>query len=115
DIERPLVPVLVAMERAGVAIDPKVLAAQSQEFETQLRALEQKAHELAGRSFNLASPKQVAELLFGELGLKAAKKTAGGQASTSEEVLERLAHEHPIVEVLLQHRQLSKLKNTYLD
>ena len=115
DIERPLVPVLVAMERAGVAIDPKVLAAQSREFETQLRVLEQKAHELAGRAFNLASPKQVAELLFGELGLKAAKKTAGGQASTSEEVLERLAHEHPIVEVLLQHRQLSKLKNTYLD
>ena len=115
DIERPLVPVLVAMERAGVAIDPKVLAAQSREFETQLRVLEQKAHELAGRAFNLASPKQVAELLFGELGLKAAKKTAENQASTSEEVLERLAHEHPIVEVLLQHRQLSKLKNTYLD
>ncbi|GAB6050024.1 DNA polymerase I [Hydrogenophilus islandicus] len=121
-IERPLVPVLTAIERVGIKIDTAQLRAQSERFAALLADLEARATKLAGRPFNLASPKQVAELLFHELGLKPPKKTATGQASTSEEALALLADrldpattEYQLIATLLEHRRLAKLKNTYLD
>jgi len=121
-IERPLVPVLTAIEAVGIAIDSGQLAEQSRRFGELLADLEVRAEKLAGRPFNLASPKQVGELLFGQLGLKPPKKTATGQASTSEETLVALAErldpatpEHQLIATLLEHRRLAKLKNTYLD
>ena len=121
-IERPLVPVLTAIEAAGVKIDTAQLAAQSERFAAEIAECETRAAKLAGRPFNLASPKQVGELLFAELGLKPPKKTATGQASTSEEALALLAErldpstrEYQLIATLLEHRRLAKLKNTYLD
>ncbi|TDQ56531.1 DNA polymerase I [Mesocricetibacter intestinalis] len=114
-MEMPLLAVLSRMERHGVLIDSDALFAQSGEISQRLNALEQQAHELAGESFNLASTKQLQEILFTKLGLPVLKKTPKGAPSTNEEVLEELAYEHQLPKLLVEHRGLSKLKSTYTD
>lgn len=115
DIELPLVSVLSRIERNGVLIDAQALKAQSQEFSERLTALEAKAHEIAGESFNLASPKQLQEILFNKLKLPVLQKTPKGDPSTKEEVLEELAFDHELPKLLVEHRGLAKLKSTYTD
>ncbi|MGE0356311.1 MAG: DNA polymerase I [Burkholderiales bacterium] len=115
DIEIPVSGVLLAMERHGVLIDGALLAAQGGELGAKMLALEAKAHELAGQPFNLASPKQLGEILFTQLKLPVVKKTPSGSPSTDEEVLEKLALDHPLPKALLEHRAMSKLKSTYTD
>ncbi len=114
DVEIPLARVLAKMELAGVAIDSSLLGKMSSAFGEKLEALEKRAHELAGHDFNLASPKQLQQVLFDECGLPTQKKTKTGY-STDSEVLETLAQMHELPAHLLEHRMLSKLKNTYLD
>jgi DNA polymerase-1 len=115
-IEMPLVPVLAAMELAGVRVDPAVLAELSVQLSARLEALTHEIHDLAGRELNIASPKQLGEVLFDELGLRPRGRTAKtGARSTSVEILEELAAEHPLPGLVLEHRELSKLKGTYLD
>ena len=115
DIELPAMAVLFEMERNGVLIDDFLLAQHSEELGRRLHELEQQAVELAGQPFNLASPKQLGEILFGKLGLPVVKKTAKGQPSTNEEVLQKLAEDYPLPKLLLEHRGLAKLKSTYTD
>ncbi|NJD89229.1 MAG: DNA polymerase I [Betaproteobacteria bacterium] len=115
DIEVPVSGVLLAMERNGVLIDSALLATQGNELGGKMMELERRAHELAGQPFNLASPKQLGEILFGQLKLTPVKKTPSGAPSTDEEVLEKLALDHPLPKALLEHRALSKLKSTYTD
>ena len=115
DIELPLVQVLSRVERNGVLIDAKALAAQSAEISQRLTALEAQAYELAGEKFNLASPKQLQEILFNKLNLPVLQKTPKGDPSTKEEVLEELALEHELPKLLVEHRGLAKLKSTYTD
>ncbi len=114
-IERPLVPVLAAMERAGILVDPKVLSEMSEDFGRRIGDLETEIHRLAGTSFNVGSPKQLGEVLFDQLGLKGGKKTKTGAYSTNSDVLEPLAAEHAIVQKVLDWRMLSKLRSTYTD
>ncbi len=114
-IEIPVSKILFEMERTGVLVDRERLAAQSAEIARRLAELEARAHELAGQPFNLSSPKQIGEILFGVLKLPVAKKTASGAPSTDEEVLEKLAEDYPLPKVLLEHRGLAKLKSTYCD
>ncbi|MFV8825145.1 DNA polymerase I [Thauera sp. WH-2] len=115
EIELPVLSVLQQMERTGVLIDPFLLSQHSEELGRRLHALEGEAHALAGQPFNLGSPKQLGEILFGKLGLPVVKKTATGQPSTDEEVLEKLAEDYPLPKLLLEHRSLAKLKSTYAD
>jgi len=115
EIEIPVAGVLLTMERNGVLIDAGRLAAQGQELGQKMLGLERRAHELAGGPFNLGSPKQLAEVLFERLKLRVVKKTPSGVPSTDEEVLEKLAEDHPICATLLEHRALAKLKSTYTD
>ncbi|NMG30219.1 DNA polymerase I [Aromatoleum evansii] len=115
DIELPAMRVLLDMERTGVLIDAFLLAQQSEELGRRLMELEREAHDLAGQPFNLASPKQLGEILFGKLGLPVVKKTATGQPSTDEEVLQQLAEDYPLPKLLLEHRGFAKLKSTYAD
>ncbi|WP_298231972.1 DNA polymerase I [uncultured Azohydromonas sp.] len=115
DIELPVSALLARMERTGVLIDAQVLAQQSHAIGQRLLALEQEVHALAGQPFNLGSPKQLGEILFNKLGLQPVKKTASGAPSTDEEVLEKLALDHPLPARLLEHRGLAKLKSTYTD
>ncbi len=115
DIELPTLAVLLEMERTGVLIDPFLLASHSEELGRRLMELEREAHQLAGQPFNLGSPKQLGEILFGALGLPIVKKTATGQPSTDEDVLTQLAEDYPLPKLLLEHRSLSKLKSTYAD
>jgi DNA polymerase-1 len=115
DLEMPVMGILFKMERTGVLLDTAMLQAQSHELGMKLIALEQQAHELAGQPFNLGSPKQLQEILFGKLGIKPLKKTPGGTPSTDEDVLQELALDHPLPKVLLEYRGLSKLKSTYTD
>jgi len=114
-IERPLVPVLAAMERAGILVDPKILSDMSEDFGRRIDDLEVEIHKLAGAPFNVGSPKQLGEVLFDQLGLKGGKKTKTGAHSTNSEVLEPLADEHEIVRRVLDWRMLSKLRSTYTD
>ncbi|MBC7710964.1 MAG: DNA polymerase I [Rhizobacter sp.] len=114
-LELPTREVLVRIERNGVLIDSGLLQKQSHELGLQVNALEQKAYELAGQPFNLASPKQLGEILFVKLGLPIKRKTATGQPSTDEDVLTELADDYPLPKLLLEHRSLSKLKSTYTD
>jgi DNA polymerase-1 len=107
--------VLFDMERTGVLVDRDKLIAQSGELGRRMNELEARAHELAGQPFNLGSPKQIGEILFGKLGLPVVKKTASGAPSTDEEVLDKLALDYPLPKALLEHRALSKLKSTYCD
>ena len=115
DIEMPLVPVLARMERTGVRIDVAELKRQSAEHAKRLHAIEQEAHGIAGRPFNLDSPKQLQALLFDELKLPALVKTPTGQPSTNEEALEAIADQHALPRLILEHRGLAKLKSTYTD
>ena len=114
-IEMPVREVLFRMERNGILIDSALLAQQSRELGERVMALEQQAHQLAGQPFNLGSPKQLGEILFQRMGLPVVKKTATGQPSTDEEVLQELAADYPLPKVLLEHRSVSKLKSTYTD
>ena len=112
-IEIPLVPVLSRMERTGVLIDAEALHRQSEELAQRLRELEERAWQLAGEPFNLGSPKQLQEILFGRLGLPVLRKTPKGQPSTAEDVLQELAVDYELPRVILEHRALSKLRGTY--
>jgi DNA polymerase-1 len=114
-LEMPVSAVLQRLERTGVLIDPQRLAEQSRQIGERLVALEQEAHALAGLPFNLGSPKQIGEVLFGTLGLPVKKKTASGAPSTDEEVLQELAADFALPAKLLEHRALAKLKGTYTD
>ena len=115
-LERPLVPVLAAMEREGILVDRTVLARLSGEFSKGADALEQQVHELAGETFNLGSPKQIGEILFGKLGLQGGRKTATGAWSTDSQVMEDLAADGvELARKLLDWRQLTKLRSTYTD
>ena len=115
DIEMPLLPVLARMEQHGVLIDCDMLAEQSQSIGVRLAELEIEAHNLAGKSFNLSSPKQLQVILFDELKIPVIKKTPKGAPSTAEEVLQELALDYPLPKVILENRGLSKLKSTYTD
>jgi DNA polymerase-1 len=116
DMEMPLVEVLMEMEEEGIAIDSKALAEYSKELDSTLIDLDSQIKELAGMEFNTDSPKQMGEVLFEKLKISAkAKKTKTGQYATSEDVLEKHKHDHPIVPLILEYRQLRKLKSTYVD
>ena len=114
EVETPLIPVLVEMERTGIRVDPAVLAGLSDEFGGKLHRLEEEIHALAGESFNIASPKQLQHILFDKLELPPVKKTKTGP-STDQSVLERLADKHPLPEKILAYRGFAKLRSTYVD
>jgi len=113
--EIALVPVLSRMEDAGVSLDTAALARQSEEIANKLQTLEKKAYELAGEEFNLGSPKQLQQIFYEKLNYRVISKTVKGQPSTAEPVLQELALEYPLPEIILEHRSLSKLKSTYTD
>jgi len=115
EIEQPLVPVLTEMEETGVLLDCELLRTQSRELAEKMRAAEEKAHEIAGGPFNLGSPKQLQEILFERQQLPVVRKTPKGQPSTAEDVLQELAADYELPEVILEYRGLSKLKSTYTD
>ena len=116
DMEMPLVEVLMEMEEEGITIDSKALAEYSKELDSTLIDLDSQIKELAGMVFNTDSPKQMGDVLFEKLKISSkAKKTKTGQYATSEDVLEKHKHDHPIVPLILEYRQLRKLKNTYVD
>ena len=116
DIEMPLVPVLARIERQGALVDAALLKVQSGELGVKMAELELRAYELAGEEFNLGSPKQLGAILYDKLGMPVLSKTAKGQPSTAEAVLDELALlGYPLPEVLMQYRSLSKLKSTYTD
>ena len=114
-LERPLIEVIGRMEMAGIEVDRTTLKNMSNQFATDLAALESEIHDMAGTAFNIASPKQVGEVLFNQMGLQGGKKTKTGDWSTNIDVLEDLALTNPIVQKILDHRGLSKLKSTYTD
>ncbi len=115
ELELPLIPVLAEMELNGVKIDTAKLASLSKELEGNLTALEAEITGLAGESFNINSPQQLARILFEKIGLEPTKKTPTGKPSTDEEVLNELANVHPLPYKIVQYRTYSKLKNTYVD
>jgi DNA polymerase-1 len=115
DIEIPLVPVLARVEANGVLIDADELRRQSADLSRRMLAAQQKATELAGRTFNLDSPKQLGALLFDELKLPVLVKTPGGAPSTNEEALEAIADQHELPRIILEYRGLAKLRSTYTD
>ncbi len=115
EIEIPLVPVLAEMERRGVLIDGDELRRQSQQLGKRMLELQQQSYALAGREFNLDSPKQLQAVLFDELGLEARLKTPTGQPSTNEEALEAIAEAHELPRLILDYRGLAKLRSTYTD
>ncbi|WP_339769258.1 DNA polymerase I [uncultured Pseudosulfitobacter sp.] len=114
-LERPLVPVLAAMERSGIKVDRDTLSRMSNAFAQKMAGLEDEIYELAGRKFNVGSPAQVGEVLFEDMGLEGGKKGANGKYSTGADILEDLATEHDFPRRILDWRQLSKLKSTYTD
>jgi DNA polymerase-1 len=114
-IEMPSMEILFTIERNGVLIDANLLNRQSNEIGMKLMELEKQAYDLAGQPFNLGSPKQLQEILFGKLGIKPTKKTPSGAPSTDEDVLQELALDYPLPKVLLEYRGLAKLKSTYTD
>ncbi len=115
DLELPVMLLLREMENHGALLDSAILRSQSKSLGTRLKELESEAQTLAGRPFNLASPKQLQEILFDELKLPVLKKTPKGAPSTNEEVLQELALNYPLPKLLIEHRSLSKLKGTYTD
>ena len=114
-LEMPVLEVLFEMERNGVLLDIKLLEIQSRELGEKMLALEQRAFSIAGQPFNLNSPKQIQEILFDRLKLPIIKKTPGGAPSTDEDVLQQLALDYPLPQILLDYRSLAKLKSTYTD
>ncbi len=114
-MEFPLIYVLAEMERTGIRVDPAVLAEISEQLEKELAELERQIYELAGQEFNIASPQQLSEILFDKLKLRVVSKTSTGKSSTKESVLQELATEHPLPGLILDWRQLAKLKSTYVD
>lgn len=114
-LEMPLLPVLAGMERSGVAIDAAAFRAFLDDVQGQLDQLTAHVYELAGTQFNIRSAQQLGDVLFNGLGLPAPRKTKGGQASTSQQTLEKLAGQHPVVDSILQYRKLEKMRSTYLD
>ncbi len=114
-LERPLIDVIGRMEMAGIEVDRQILHEMSNQFATQLVELEKDIQDEAGSPFNIASPKQVGEVLFNQMGLQGGKKTKTGDWSTNVSILEELAPANPIVQKILDHRGLSKLKSTYTD
>jgi DNA polymerase I len=114
-VEIPLIKVLTKIEANGVLIDSPMLAQQSMELSSQIIAIEQHAHNLAGRAFNIGSPKQIQEILYDQQKLPVLKKTPTGQPSTDESVLQELAVDYEIPKLILEYRSLSKLKSTYTD
>lgn len=114
-IERPLLPVLFSMEDLGITVDGALLKTESTELGVRIDALAHDAEAAAGRSFNLSSPRQLAEILFVEQKIPVVKKTASGAPSTDEEVLTELALDYPLPKIILEHRRLTKLRGTYLD
>ncbi len=114
-IEIPLVPVLSRIERRGVNIDSEMLAKQSDELKNRIATLEKQIHEAAGGPFNIASPKQIQEVLYDRLKLPVLRKTPKGQPSTAENVLQELAVDYDLPQLILEYRALSKLKSTYTD
>ncbi|PAV25928.1 DNA polymerase I [Tamilnaduibacter salinus] len=114
-IDMPLVPVLSRMEQRGALISADTLARQSQELATRMAELEKEAHEEAGETFNLGSPKQLQAIFYEKLGLPVIRKTPKGAPSTAEPVLQELAHDYQLPHLILEHRSLSKLKSTYTD
>ena len=114
-LEIPLAPVLARMEAAGIAIDGRAFGRFLADVQKELDELTDAVYAAAGRTFNIRSAQQLGEVLYGEMGLPAPRKTRGGQASTSQETLERLAGRHPVVESILQFRKLEKMRSTYLD
>jgi DNA polymerase I len=115
EMEIPLIPVIARIERNGVLIDSDLLATQSHELGARLALIEAEAHQIAGESFNLNSPKQIQTILYERLGIPVTRKTPTGQPSTAEEVLQELAWDYPLPRLLLEHRSLAKLKSTYTD
>jgi DNA polymerase I len=115
NIEQPLVPVLFRMERTGVLVDRALLKAQSSELAIRMLELQTQAHKEAGGVFNVDSPKQLQEILFGKLGIPVMRKTPTGQPSTAEDVLEELAETYPLPRLILEYRGMAKLKSTYTD
>src|SRR5699024_9759126 len=115
EMEIPLIPVLSRMERNGVQVDTAQLKAQSDELAVHLKRLEQETFELAGEAFNLGSPKQIQTILYEKLKLPITRKTPTGQPSTAEAVLQELALDYPLPQLILEYRALSKLKSTYTD
>src|SRR5262252_5854050 len=111
----PVSEVLFRMERTGVLIDAAQLEAMSHELGQKMLDLEARAHKEAGQPFNLGSPKQIAEIFFVKKGVPVVRKTPSGAPSTDEDVLEKLALDHPLAKMLLDHREISKLKSTYTD
>jgi DNA polymerase-1 len=114
-IEQPLVPVLLEMEHCGVLVDAQMLRRQSEELSRGLVELEKRAHAAAGQPFNVESPRQLQEVLFGKLGLPVKRKTATGQPSTAEDVLEELAQDYELPRIIMDYRGLAKLRSTYTD
>jgi DNA polymerase-1 len=114
-IEQPLVPVLYRMERTGVLVDRELLRIQSSELAARMLELQAQAHSEAGGAFNVDSPKQLQEILFGKLGIPVMRKTPTGQPSTAEDVLEELAATYPLPKLILEYRGVAKLKSTYTD
>jgi len=115
ELEQPLVPVLYRMERFGVLVDRELLRKQSSELAVRMLELQALAHAEAGGAFNVDSPKQLQEILFGRLGIPVVRKTPTGQPSTAEDVLEELAAAYPLPKLILEYRGIAKLKSTYTD
>lgn len=114
-LERGLAPVIADMEFTGIRVDPAILRRMSNDFAKKIDQLERQIHELAGQAFNIASPKQLGDVLFGAMGLQGGRKTKTGGYSTGADVLEELSGQHPIIDMIMEWRGLSKLKSTYAD
>lgn len=114
-LERALAPVIADMEFTGIRVDPAILRRMSNDFAKKIEQLERQIHELAGQAFNIGSPKQMGDVLFGSMGLQGGRKTKTGGYSTGADVLEELSGQHPIIDMILEWRGLSKLKSTYAD
>lgn len=117
DIEQPLLPVVVEMERTGICFDIQSAKKLSGVYQKKIASLTKKIHNLAGKEFNVSSPKQLSEVLYGDLGLKPkrASKTASGGKTTKESVLLQLVDDHPVVSLVLEYRRYEKLRSTYVD